>query len=121
MGRRVIEHYDREGTPIPMMVWCKLLADEEYKRVAETQVGPYWISTVWLGTDHNFSRSGPPIIFETMVFASSPDVEGLGPDMDCYRWPTEARALTGHEEVVTLVRATLQEAPDEAPERDRSE
>lgn len=113
MGRRVIEHYDRDGKPLSLMEWARLYSNEEYKRVAETQVGSYWVSTVWLGIDHNFSRVGPAILFETMVFATSSDMEGLGPDMDCHRWSTEAEALAGHEEVVTLVRATLQEELDE--------
>jgi hypothetical protein len=113
----MMEEYDREGKPISLHEFCRLLGNEEYKRVAETQVGPYWISTVWLGINHNFSRTGPPIIFETMVFATGPDVDGLGPDMDCYRWSTEAEALAGHEEVVTLVRATTQETFDEPAPR----
>lgn len=107
----MIVHYDREGKPISMMEWGRLLANETYKRVAEAQVGPYWVSTVWLGIDHGFG-GGPPLIFETMVFATGPDVEGLGPDLDCHRWSTKAEALAGHDEVVTLVRATLQEEFD---------
>jgi hypothetical protein len=29
------------------------------------------LSTIWMGIDHNFSRTGPPLIFETMLFAPS--------------------------------------------------
>ena len=105
----MIEQYDREGKPISMDEFARLLAaDEDYKRVALTQVGPYEISTVWLGIDHGFGR-GRPLIFETMVFAS-PEFKH---DMDCRRWHTEAEALAGHEEIVTLVRATTQEEFDE--------
>ena len=108
----MIDYYDRQGNPLSLEEWTARLADEGYKRVAETQVGPYWISTVWLGLDHSFA-GGPPLIFETMVFATSPDVSGPGPDLECRRWSTEAEALAGHEEFATLVRATVQETFDE--------
>lgn len=31
------------------------------------------LSTVWLGLDHNFFSQGPPLIFETMLFAPDPN------------------------------------------------
>ena len=31
------------------------------------------ISTVFLGLDYNFSPSGPPVLFETMIFRGHPD------------------------------------------------
>jgi hypothetical protein len=41
---------------------------EDDRRVALTTVGPYRISTVFLGLDHNHMMDGPPILFETMTF-----------------------------------------------------
>lgn len=38
-------------------------------RVAEAHLGKFYISTVFLGIDHNFLGKGGPILFETMVFA----------------------------------------------------
>jgi hypothetical protein len=62
------------------------------KRVAETTLpNGRWVSTVWLGLDHSF-RSGPPLIFETMVFPNQGDMG----DLDCDRYSTEAEALAGH-------------------------
>jgi hypothetical protein len=107
----VTPYYDRAGQPIDLTRFSQLLADQEYKRVAETTVGPYWVSTVWLGLDHGFGTGSRPVIFETMVFAG-PDDGTLGPDMDCRRYCTEAEARTGHEETVLLVRATLQDCED---------
>jgi hypothetical protein len=103
-------YYDREGEPITLAQFDLFLGLEGYRRVAATQVGPYWVSTVWLGIDHAFG-GGPPLIFETMVFATSDAVRGLGPDLECQRYSTEAEALQGHEDTVTLVRATTQEVP----------
>ena len=96
------------------------MEDIEYKRVASTDIGPYWVSTVWLGIDHNWLGDGPPIIFETMVFSKGerddPGYHGLH-DMDMDRYATEEEALAGHEAMCLMVRATLQEEPPtEEPE-----
>lgn len=112
----MVLYYDKEGNQLDQRSAWILLADYYYKRVALTEVGPYTVSTVWLGLDHNFGFGGPPLIFETMVFTTSawnadrsdPDSEGLL-DIDCRRYPTQEEAEAGHEEMVTLIRATLQE------------
>jgi hypothetical protein len=108
--RDYIGWYNRQGERISTEQANEYLGDMEYKRVAETQIGPYWVSTVWLGLDHSFME-GPPLIFETMVFATDstdPTRETLGPDVDCMRYSTEQEALKGHEDMCTLVRATYQ-------------
>lgn len=97
--------FDRAGQPIGIEDWTRLFADETYKRVAEDQVGPYWVSTIWLGLDHSHGYTSEPIIFETLVSVPD-DAEGLGPDVDGHRYATEQAALDGHAELVTLIRAT---------------
>ena len=63
------------------------------KRVAYTDIpGKGYVSTVWMGLDHNF-RDGPPLIFESMYF-------GGGDEEDQERYSTEAEALAGHERMV---------------------
>jgi len=110
----VINYYARNGDEITMEQYGALLMDPAYKVVEQTDIGPYWVSTVWLGLDHNW-WDGPPLIFETMVFANGqrddPDERGLT-DFDMHRWSTEEEARRGHEEVCTLVRATMQEIPE---------
>lgn len=113
-------YYDRDGNPMDTDAWARRCIDMDYKRVAETQVGPYWISTVWLGIDHSFG-SGPPVIFETMVFATSEDMESLGPDLDMERYCTEEQARVGHEAMVLLVRATTRLWEDQDTTREQSE
>lgn len=111
-----MDWYDRQGRPITMEEAEPLLIDVAYKRVAVTEIGPYTVSTVWLGLDHNY-RGGPPLIFETMVFTSSawreenmrlpighPDREALL-DIDCQRYCTEDEAVTGHRQLVELIQA----------------
>ena len=91
------EFYDRDGTPIDFRAWGEKTKDRAYKRVAETTLPDgKWVSTVWLGLDHGFG-SGPPLIFETMVFSSKHD---MGGDVDCDRYATEADAIAGHQRMV---------------------
>jgi hypothetical protein len=107
-------YYDRQGERITdPQRWVDLMEDrEEYRRVAEDTVGPYWVSTVWLGLDHNYDPDGPPLIFETMVFARDHDDTSFGFDFDMRRYSTEEEAIAGHNEMVTIVRASLLDVPD---------
>src|SRR4051812_27278203 len=61
--------YDKQGRPMSMRQFNDMLGDMAYKHVAVTAIGDdVEVSTVWLGADHNFGPTGPPLIFETMVF-----------------------------------------------------
>jgi hypothetical protein len=52
------------------------------------------VSTVFLGIDHNFSRSsGDPVLFETLIF-------GGARDQECERYRTWDEAAQGHERIV---------------------
>jgi hypothetical protein len=104
-----VKWYAKNGDELTPEQASALLVDPDYKIVEQTPIGPYWVSTVWLGLDHGFVPGLPPVIFETMVFATSESVEGLGPDMDSRRYCTEEQARAGHHEFVTLIRATLEE------------
>ena len=76
--------------------------DHKNRRVAETVIGKYWISTVFLGVNHNFLGEGPPMLFETMVFVDS---EG-GEPRRCSTW-AEAEIL--HKQVCDEIKRTLEE------------
>lgn len=87
------EYYDRQGNPLTMLEWATRFETRTDKRVAETTLpNGRWVSTVWLGLNHNHARTGPPLIFETMVFPK----EGEYGELDCDRYSTEAEALAGH-------------------------
>lgn len=97
-----IGYYDRLGVRISLREWAVLMDDLAYKRIAGTDVGRWWISTVWLGMDHGLGGilGEPPLIFETMVF----DRDGApGDDWEMRRYSTEEQARQGHEEMVQLV------------------
>jgi len=58
--------------PIPIddvLEWGKWF--ETAKRIVkqETLKNGLWVSTVFLGLDHNFLNKGKPILFETMIFS----------------------------------------------------
>jgi len=92
--------YDLHGNPISLRRWAELFEDFDGRVVGDTEVGAYRVSTVWLGLDHSFGH-GPPLIFESMVFA-----RGTPYDADCYRYATLEDARAGHEQLVTVLRAT---------------
>lgn len=90
-----MRYYNRQGARICQRYWGELQNDNAYRVVARFEkMGQYFISTVWLGLDHNWwSPGNPPIIFETMVFG--------GPlDQEQDRYSTEEAALAGHRAMI---------------------
>jgi hypothetical protein len=71
-------YYNRDGTPMTgpdaTLEWAKMFEDGEGRKVAvdKTLYGER-LSTVFLGLDHSFMSPGPPILFETMLFAPRSD------------------------------------------------
>src|SRR3954467_15669471 len=56
--------------PVDMMTWAKWFEHGSNRTVAWTQVtSEITVSTVFLGMDHRFWGDGPPLLFETMIFA----------------------------------------------------
>ena len=64
------------------------------------------VSTVFLGLNHNFSRKGPPVLWETMVFG--------GPlDGTMRRYTSRDAAIMGHQELCRQVSRAQQGKPPE--------
>ena len=94
-----MDFYDRAANPISREEWVDLFESwPDPRRVASTEVGKFWVSTVWLGIDHRFGGGGPPLIFESMVFHD-------GEERDMRRYTNEDAALAGHDQLVAAVRA----------------
>lgn len=81
---------------------CEVWEDTEGRRVAETDLPGYRVSTVFLTIDHSFGR-GRPIFYETMVFKA----DGWS-DVGCWRYHTREAAQRGHALVVEWVRGGMQ-------------
>jgi hypothetical protein len=92
-GRKIL----RAGS---LIKWA--IAFEKQRWVASTRVAGHRVSTVFLGIDHNFSRIGPPILFETMVFAGAAMA-----DWSMRRYATYEEAEAGHRDMVAQVRAAV--------------
>jgi hypothetical protein len=89
-GKRVIPVDD-------LYVWGEWMEKRTERRVAKTTLSDgKWVSTVFLGLDHNFTRKGRPLLFETMVFPKRGDNNEL--DMD--RYSTWSQAEKGHKKMV---------------------
>lgn len=100
---------DEHGEPQPCgdldvwAVWMEQARRDRRLVIAqdkdESGDGTIMVSTVFLGLNHNWG-SGPPILFETLVFGSVLDGE-----MD--RYFTRDEAFRGHLAMCARVRATL--------------
>jgi hypothetical protein len=92
-------------TPVPcvdLLTWAREFETMD-RRVAETTVGDFWVSTVFLGLDHNWGHRGSPLLFETMVFPADKDTRGL--DIHCERCSTWLEAEAQHARIVEEVRS----------------
>jgi hypothetical protein len=101
MSQYYILNDNREAVPCANLeAWARGF-DEARRRVGETFVGPYRVSTVFLGINHRHFGDGPPILFETMVF------EGDDGDVDMDRCSTWAEAEAMHADFVARYQAKL--------------
>jgi hypothetical protein len=99
------------------MTWIMVDGKEKVSRVSYTDLkteefaayeGGDYVSTVFLGIDHNHFGDGPPILFETMIFGGSAD------ELQ-WRYRTLEQAQAGHQMIVQSLRAGLE------PEYSRSD
>jgi hypothetical protein len=99
----MLDHYildaDHKLVPCDLMTWANWFETAD-RHVAEETVGPFWVSTVFLGLDHRFFGEGPPILFETMVFPvkATGDIDFL--EEECQRYATWDDAEAGHKAIV---------------------
>lgn len=102
-----IRHYilDEKGTPVAvsLMAWADWFQKdlEQTRRVAISRIGPYKVSTVFLGLDYNYSPTGPPVLWETMVFQKKNPGHDIEMDR-CSGSREQAEAM--HQKMVELVK-----------------
>lgn len=117
-GKYILVHRKPVACP-DLFKWGKWLNRPYNKRVRSTYVGDTWISTVFLGLDHDFrikehkaKHKSKPILFETMVFFKEPEKHEYNQDDDidtvyhndmtrCCTW---RRALALHWDMVRRVK-----------------
>lgn len=113
INQQVNKCYNRKGQLISVYEWAELCMNKDYKILKRDIIGPYLISTVWLGRDHSFGCffgqendiDHIPIIFETMIFKDESGYE----DIDMKRYSTEEEAFVGHEVMVKQVKEWIKD------------
>lgn len=68
------------------------------RHVACDTIGSVKISTVFLGMDHNYHLAGPPVLWETMIFGATGDLEHYQE-----RYTSYEDAVEGHQHALMLV------------------
>lgn len=95
-----MKNYYLDGhTPVAcdnLLEWAQKF-DRQNRIVAQTHLPGFFVSTVFLGLDHQWG-DGPPLLFETMVFKVKDSKRGE--DIDCRRCSTWEQAEQQHSEVV---------------------
>lgn len=95
---------DDEGNPIPcpdLIEWAKWFENSNNRQLKKDLVGKYWVSTVFLGLDHNFLE-GEPILWETMIFSESEDQNKYEGYQE--RYITKKEAIEGHQKAIEMIK-----------------
>ena len=101
------DHYilnNKTPEAVDLDTWAKWFGTAD-RTVAKTEIQGILISTVFLGLDHNWSMSGPPILFETMAFTDYDEAQNL----PTRRYATWEEAEVGHMETVEELQAIIAE------------
>lgn len=108
---------DKEGNQIDIDRLEELLQDNDYRVVNQEVIGPFFVSTVWLGVPHGIMPEFN--YFETIIFESrdtSDPRNNLGKEVDCWRYHNKEEAEKGHVEICELVRRRVANGKWDGPE-----
>lgn len=111
------------------LAWARQFEDVALRTVAQDHVKMgsqrVYVSTIFLGMDHNYFDDGPPILWETMAFLEDETLQDSAPagctpiprtwgnDVGQWRWRSEEAAVTFHARLCkTLREASLAPAKD---------
>jgi hypothetical protein len=95
---------DKDGNPRPcpdLTEWALWFERADRKVARDELPDGHVVSTVFLGLDHNFTRRGPPILYETLVFNDYGEIAGE-------RYATREEALEGHQAQLAELRLRLE-------------
>ena len=86
------------GRPVEvdLFTWAKWFGTAD-RIIAQETIAQNWVSTIFLGIDHNYEMHGPPILWETMTFGAKLNNEQLR----CAGSKEQAEAM--HEDMVKAV------------------
>jgi hypothetical protein len=96
----MLKHWilDEKGRPVQvdLFTWAEWFGTAD-KTICQETIAQNWVSTIFLGIDHNWVPHGPPILWETMTFGAKLDRETLR----CAGSKEQAEAM--HEQMVKAV------------------
>jgi hypothetical protein len=97
---------EHRPVPVPMEEWARWYCTAN-RIVAQDGTRFHWVSTIFLGLDHNHFGKGPPILFETMVFEREAEIREFGgklfparDSLDMWRYASWDEAEAGHRATV---------------------
>lgn len=93
---------DKTVIPVDLMTWATWFENGSYRRIAKTELKKGFVSTVFMGIDHNLSDSKEKLLFETMAFDTGTEYDG-----DPYRYSTYEEAEKGHTKIVEEITKLL--------------
>ena len=95
----MMKHYILQGREVietDLMTWAGFIEGPGKIIKQETTPNGYYVSTVFLGIDHNLFDTGRPLLFETMVWEKHKD----GEEEVQERYSTYDEAEAGHKRFV---------------------
>jgi hypothetical protein len=104
-GRYILDADLREVACEDLLKWAMWMESAD-RHVGAELIEPYWVSTVFLGLDHNYFPSGRPLLYETMIFKYL-NYDNLKVVQLVDRYHTWTEAEQGHILTVKQVKAGL--------------
>jgi hypothetical protein len=90
--------------PLAWAAWIERPDRPEQQRVGLDQVGPYQVSTVFIGHNLQWHPDAPPLVFETMVFTAD---GAPAHEQPTQRYSTWEEAAQGHADLVAQLQREL--------------
>lgn len=91
---------DKHGKPKPepnVLKWCAWFETHDRQVDVDDITSKVYVSTVFLGIDHNFSHEGLPKLWETLIFGGPMDGKGE-------RYSSLKAAQAGHKRHVLIAK-----------------
>lgn len=105
---------DEHGAPVherDTLTWARWLETAE-RHLADDSIGPYRVSTIFLGIDQGLGREDGPVLWETMIFGLPEKKTYLGrrfrKDLLQTRYSSKADAFAGHARALTYAQSLPQ-------------
>ena len=85
---------DNKAFEVDTLTWGRWFEENHKRKIVKQEllINSNWLSTVFLGLDHQFGENGLPLLFESMLFRK----KGDGEDLDMSRCSTWDEAVLMH-------------------------